>query len=161
MPGLWRIAQRILFFAGLWLVLTGADVGAMAYGLVPVALATWMSLWLLPVGGRLRMGFGALLMLPMFVSRAVAGGIDVACRALSRGQNLDPAILRFPLRHREGGVPVLMAYILAGLPGSLTVNVEDGCIILHVLDPAMATPEMVAALEDRVSAILRQEEADG
>lgn len=152
---LWRIVQRFLVFAGLWLVLTGADVEAVPYGIVPVALVTWMSMWLLPVGWRWRMGFGALRILPTFVWRAVAGGVDVAKRALSPGQNYNPAILRFPLRHGDGGVPVLMAYILTGLPGSLTVNVEDGHMILHVLDPAMASPEMVAALEDRVAAMLR------
>lgn len=159
-PGrFWLITQRVLLFAGLWLVLTGAEIDALPYGALLVVLATWMSIWLLPVGGRLRMGFGAVWMLPMFMVRAIGGGVDVARRALLPGQRLDPTILKFPLRHREGGVPVLMAYILAGLPGSLTVDIEDGHIILHVLDPAMATPEMVAELERKVGTVLGQEMA--
>lgn len=154
---LWLIIQRVLLFAGLWLVLTGGVAAALPYGALLVVLATWMSIWLLPVGGRRRMGFGAVWLLPMFMLRAIGGGVDVARRALLPGQNLEPAMVKFPLRHREGGVPILMAYILAGLPGSLTIDIEDGHIILHVLDPAMATPEMVAELERKVETVLGQE----
>lgn len=141
-----HVAKRMLLFGGLWLVLTGFEIGALPHGAVLTGLATWMSCWLLPPGPRLRIGLRSVLLLPAFLVRAMTGGFDVARRAFAPRLDLDPALVRVPLSH-GGGVTVMTAYILSGLPGSLAVDIEDGEIVLHVLAPHMATPEAVAGIE--------------
>ncbi|WP_185961306.1 Na+/H+ antiporter subunit E [Telmatospirillum sp. J64-1] len=148
------ILPRTAFFMLAWVGLTRAEPGALLPGALVVAAVVVLSLRLLPPR-PLSLPSVHLLPLAGFAAReAVLGGWDVAWRALLPGQRLDPAMFRYRLRYPHGRSVLPMAYLLSALPGTLTVEVEDGELEIHVLDRGQDVQAMLADLERRLAAAL-------
>jgi multicomponent Na+:H+ antiporter subunit E len=135
-----------------WAVAEGAGTG---WGLAPVvvAVAVASSLWLQPPGGpapRLRAVPGFLV---WFVRKSVAGGVDVARRAVRRPVDVSPGVLVLPVRLPPGWPSVVLADAVSLLPGTLAVRLHtrQACLALHVLDLGTDVATDVAALEQRVA----------
>jgi multicomponent Na+:H+ antiporter subunit E len=123
---------------GFWVVLgdparvTGADLGM---GLVAATLATWASLALLPPAPT-RRRYGALALLVWrFLGQSVAGGVDVALRALAPRPRLKPGYIAYPVRLPEGPARAGFAAFTSLVPGTLPVGSDtEGRLIYHCLD---------------------------
>lgn len=146
-------ATRVAVLAGLWwAVAEGSTTGW--YLAVPVVLlAAGVSLWLQPPGS----GAPRLRALPSFavwfVARSVAGGVDVARRALRRRVDVAPGIIDVPVWLPAGLPLVTLADAVSLLPGTLAVEPLDGALRLHVLDVGLPVTEQLAALERRVGEV--------
>jgi len=149
--------RRFIFYfilmAVLWTVLSGASLRTWWFGL-PVAIAvSLISIKLLPPEGRLWSLKSILLFVPFFIRQSVAGGIDVARRALHPQLPLKPEFLHYSMRLPEGPARVFMACIINLLPGTLTAELGDGRLQVHTLDKELNTEQKLAAIEDRVAVL--------
>ena len=131
--------QLAVLLAVLWLALTGlTDV---FFGLVAVVLALAASIWLAPMQLTRFSLPGLARFLPFFVAQSVAGGLDVARRAL------DPAL---PLAIHD--CPYRLTLLPAGqartvfigtvslLPGTLARDLDGDTVWVHSIagDPTAA-----------------------
>src|SRR5258705_12353889 len=85
--------SRAAGFFGFWLVLTGADAGDLAAGLVAAAAATWASLRLMPAQQWSLRPINLAKFALHFLRQSIAAGIDVAWRALDPRLELRPGFV--------------------------------------------------------------------
>jgi multicomponent Na+:H+ antiporter subunit E len=148
-----RSVLRLIFFTAIWIVLTRADGDAWAIGAPAVLLATLASLqlrsrvywhWRLP---------GVLRFIPYFLWHSLLGGIDVTRRALHPSLPLDPALVYHPLRLAPGPARVFLANTINLLPGTLSAELADGWLIVHLLDARLSNVMELQRVEEHVAAL--------
>ena len=163
-PRWWHLlasaARRLVVFFLLWWAISEGDLTMLAYAVVvvPVAVATSMVLVPRPTGhgaapGWLRRGWALVLLTGWFLRRSVAGGVDVARRALGVRVDLDPGYVHCPMRLPPGAGRIAVADLMNLMPGSLSVILTDEGLTLHVLDTSLPIPATVADLEERVAQV--------
>lgn len=169
-----RRAVRGAALAAVWIVLAGISGEALAAGAVLVPLAVLLSLRLLPDGVPVRFG-RVLALLPHFVARSLAGGIDVAWRAFHPRLPIKPGWVELPSRlHDVGRVAVggelslmpgtLVAGSLAAgsqaacsqAAGSQAAGSQDRVLLVHVLDMDQDVEPALREEERRVERTLGQ-----
>lgn len=72
--------------------------------------------------------------IPFFLKRSLLGGLDVSRRALTPALPLAPVLIRDPLRTPEGLPRWVAITTISLLPGTLSADIEDDCLLVHVLD---------------------------
>jgi multicomponent Na+:H+ antiporter subunit E len=145
---------RLLFFTFLWWVLTQGDFYTWWFGLIMIVIATVVSLAIQPPT-RWR-AIGLIRFIPFFIRQSILGGIDVARRALSPAMPLDPGMVEFPLRATDPTSRVVIAATMSLLPGTVSVELRDATIRLHVLDRAMPVEQTLRQLEERAIGLVTQ-----
>jgi multicomponent Na+:H+ antiporter subunit E len=93
--------------------------------------------------------------LAFFVVQSLAGGIDVLRRAVLPGRTVEPRLVEIALRVPAGVPQLMVAGVASLLPGTLSTELDEGRLVLHVLDHRIDGVPKVRALEDRVAAMLR------
>jgi multicomponent Na+:H+ antiporter subunit E len=137
------LTRAALFFA-FWLAISGWKAVDLPVGLAAVAGATWASLALLPPRGA-RIRFGALVALAAsFVRGSVAGGFDVARRALRPQLDLCPGFVTAPLRLPPGNARNAFSALASLMPGTLPVGTDGNSLLVHGLDVAQPIAEALA-----------------
>ena len=149
---------RGLLLGVVWWALVEGDAAVLGYGLVLVPLAVATSVALVPPapsrGAPLRRGRAAVGLLGWFLWQSLLGGADVGRRAVRRPVDLDPGLEVYPWRTADPTARVLVAGLNGLMPGTLSVDLEETCLRLHVLDRAVDTRAQLAELERRVAAVL-------
>ncbi len=148
------IIQRGLVYLGLWILLIGVDPLDLAVGILAAAVATWVSLRLLPPGTHpvrpaLLPGF-----MLHFLWQSVRAGVDVARRAFSPGLPLQTGFVPYPTSYRRGPGRNAFASISSLLPGTLVVNEDDQGLLYHCLDLSQPVDADLTAEEARISRLL-------
>lgn len=144
-------APRAALLAVGWWVLTDGSPGSWVFGVPTIVGATLVSVALLPGGGRRPSPAGLAHFVPFFLWQSLAGGWDVALRALRPGRPLSPALLDYTLRLPEGTARAFMAGVISLVPGTLTVGLGDGRIRVHLLTDDPRALETLRELESRVA----------
>jgi multicomponent Na+:H+ antiporter subunit E len=134
------VTRAALFFA-FWLAISGWKATDLPVGLAAVVGATWTSLALLPPQGA-RIRFGALAALALRGS--VAGGFDVARRALRPELDLRPGFVTAPLRLPPGNARNAFSALASLMPGTLPVGMDEDSLLVHGLDVAQPIAEDLA-----------------
>jgi multicomponent Na+:H+ antiporter subunit E len=137
---LWR---GTAFFM-LWMLLVQSVKPAdLAVGLLASAVATWVSLRLLPPSsGSLHLG-RLLALMPHFAWESVLAGVDVARRALSPRMALSPGFVTCPLSLPPGFARNTFATITSNLPGSVATGEVRGDLVYHCLDTTAPVVEQL------------------
>jgi multicomponent Na+:H+ antiporter subunit E len=132
----------------LWIVLIRSVQPAdLAVGALTVAVATWVSLRLLPPDAG-RVNFGALAArLPRFLWQSVRAGFDVARRAFDPRLPLAPGFVTYRPGCPRGLARNTFATITSLLPGTVPVADDADGIIYHCLDTAQPVLEELATEE--------------
>jgi multicomponent Na+:H+ antiporter subunit E len=128
------VIARWLGFLVLWVILSGTAVIDLVVGATTAAAAAWASLHLLPPARR---GFRPLALARLvlrFFRQSVAGGVDVAMRALAPALPLWPGFVRCPLQLAPGSAQSAFCAYSSLLPGTLVAGSEPGVLCLHCLD---------------------------
>ncbi len=146
-----RLLERAAVFAAVWWVVAEADPESWLFGAPFVLLATVASLKLTPSRGWRIRPLGALRYAAFFVHQSVAGGFDVALRAVRPSLPLDPEVLRYGLRLEPEHARVLLADTISLLPGTLSSGIEEDTLTMHVLDVSLPVAESMRAVEERVA----------
>ncbi|MFN3545233.1 MAG: Na+/H+ antiporter subunit E [Thiobacillus sp.] len=147
---LWRGA----LFALLWWALTDGRPGSWGLGGVSVALATAASLFLLPPVETYVSRIGLARFFVFFAVQSLRGGVQVAAFALRPRLGLRPGFHELALRLPEGLGRTLLAYTLSLLPGTLSVELDDDRLCLHVLDETAPTEDEVRVVEAHIARML-------
>jgi multicomponent Na+:H+ antiporter subunit E len=145
------LARSAGLFA-LWVVLIqSAQPADLVVGAFTVAVATWVSLRLLPpAAGRIRL-VALAARLPRFLWQSVRAGIDVARRAFAPRPPLAPGLLTHPTGLPRGLARNTFATITSLVPGTVPVADDTGGILYHCLDTRQPVLEGLAT-EERVYA---------
>lgn len=150
----WLSFFRGAIFTGLWWILTEGRAGFWPIGVAGVALATLLSLQLMP-STRKRV---SIVRIPRFVAyflwRAMKGGAQVAAMAMRPRLDLHPGVVELDLRLPDQGARILLASILSLLPGTLSCGLEGKRLSLHVLDDRGPIEAEVRDAEAQVCALL-------
>ena len=88
-----------------------------------------------------------------FALRAVAGGGDVAMRAFRPCLSVAPGYRHYPLTLPDGAPRLVMANAITLLPGTLTAELRDDHLVVHMLDTRADLVAELGALERRVRAL--------
>ncbi|MHB1135978.1 MAG: Na+/H+ antiporter subunit E [Coriobacteriia bacterium] len=139
-----------------WWILTGGDLSSLSFG-VPVAIvASLISLPLAPPHHmRLRLA-GVLPYAVYFITKSVAGGVDVARRALTPSMPIDPALVEYHISLTGSAPRVVFANTISLLPGTLTARFVDDTLQVHALDATTSVHAALRELEIRVGALYGQ-----
>jgi multicomponent Na+:H+ antiporter subunit E len=146
------ISLRLLAFALLWFLIGGRSSDWLLVAVVLIA-ATAASCWLWPVAAWRWRLLPLLRFVPYFLRESVAGGIDVARRALSPRMPLRPALIEYPLGLRSEAAQVFFSWAVSLLPGSASVRLEQRRLWVHVLDSEVPLTARLRKLEEHVSAL--------
>ncbi len=149
------LVLRIALFAALWWIVTEGAAGAWVLGAPAVLLAAAVSIALLPPTSLVWSEL--LRFVPFFLAHSLQGGIDVARRALHPALPIAPGFVDYPLRLPPGLPRVIMINTMVLLPGTLSVEVVENRLTVHVLDERkdyLAEFETVESRVARLFAIL-------
>lgn len=173
--GRWRrrrpgpILGRAALFFGIWLILSAPDLGALhldplaatadlAMAVLAAAIATWVSLGVLPPGPRAwRLG-GLLALMGRFLAQSVLGGIDVARRAFHPRLPLRPGYIVFPTRLRSRHQRAVFETLTSATPGAIAAGTDaEGRIVYHCLDTRLPIAEGLARDEQQLLRLYRED----
>jgi len=123
---------RTLLFSMIWWILTNGVIDSWLVGVPAVLIATRVSLALLPAS---TWSFkGSVRFIPFFLWRSLYGGIDVAMRALHPHLPIAPGMYDHQWRLPPDMSRVFMANTVSLLPGTLSTELDDDYLRVHVLD---------------------------
>lgn len=145
---LWR---ALLATLGWWIISEGKP-SLLPIGLVAVAGAVALSLYLAPQSPPRVRPLGLLIFIGYFLGRSVMAGFDVAYRIL-RPSRVDPVLEPVALSLPPGPPRWILANTLSLLPGTLSVAFEGDVLVLHCLSPSDGRAAAVRALEERIAGI--------
>ncbi|MEA3302987.1 MAG: Na+/H+ antiporter subunit E [Pseudomonadota bacterium] len=130
--GFWKFSFRVLVFALLWWILTQGAINSWLVGAPVVLLAALASVWLLPaIPWSLS---GVVRFIPFFLWRSLYAGIDVARRALHPKLPISPGLFDYRWRLPPGLPRVFMANTVSLLPGTLSAELGEEYLRVHVID---------------------------
>jgi multicomponent Na+:H+ antiporter subunit E len=140
----------VLLYSLLWLLLSGGS--GWIFGVLialPTALLTLALGLTLPVVRAVAVpGFVA-----FFLTKLVAGGWDVALRALRPSMPLHPAWVNYSLRCTQSGQRLLLSALVGLLPGTFAARIDGDQLLVHVLDSRHPWQPVLAELEKRLMAV--------
>lgn len=149
------LLSRILLLGLLWWSLTDGEPGSWLVGVPVVLFAAFVSVRMLPAMSWSLSGI--FLFSLFFLWHSLRGGIDVAQRALHPGMPISPAMHDFRFRLPAGPPRILMANVVNLLPGTLSAEVGEDCLKIHVLDDTGTFAAELRILEQQVASVLNIE----
>ncbi len=142
-----RLFVHALTFAAIWAVL--ADGQGWGVGIPFILLAAVVSCLVAPMS-RWSLG-GLARFLPYFIWNSLRGGVDVAMRVLHPQLPIEPALVRYELRLDDAAARVMMADTVTLLPGTLSADLDDHVLVVHVLNADAPFTDVLEVLEQRVA----------
>ncbi len=148
----WRTGLiRAVLFALIWWILTDGVMNSWLIGIPAVFIAALVSIALLPPFGlSLR---GIINFIPYFVWHSLRGGVDVAWCAMHPRLPISPTLVDYNFRLPPGPSRVFMSNTISLLPGTLSIELDNKCVRVHVLDKFSAFAEELVVLERQVAAV--------
>jgi multicomponent Na+:H+ antiporter subunit E len=144
---------RTLLFIGLWWILAEGHLDGWVLGGVAVAAATLTSIKLLPPGDRPLRLAGLIRFVGFFLWNSLRGGIQVAGMALRGRVALQPGIIELSVTLPRGGTRILLVNALCLMPGTLSVDLDDTSLRLHVLDERLPVVAETRALQAAIAGL--------
>ena len=142
-------------FAALWWLLTEGNTMSWMAGIPAVALATLA--WSLAVPSTPVVWHEIFRFLPFFFVRSVLGGLDVTWRTLHPRKPLAPDLIRYPLRLPNEVSRVMLINSISLLPGTLSAELGQDYVVVHVLDKHKDYNAEFAALEEHIARLTGQQ----
>ncbi|WP_177418381.1 Na+/H+ antiporter subunit E [endosymbiont of Lamellibrachia barhami] len=142
---------RAALFALLWWILTDGAADSWLVGVPVVLFATLASLALLPPFSWSLIGIARFV--PFFFWRSLYGGADVARRALHPRLPISPDMYEHRWRLPPGLPRVFMANIVSLLPGTLSAELDEECLRIHVLYETSTFAEDLSVVEKQVAGV--------
>ena len=157
--GTWvRIAVFAALLAVVWWVLAEGEPRSWMIG-APLVLGA--SLAGLPFIKRSPTRWsisGVLRFVPYFLWGSVRGGITTAFLVLTRARTVEPVMVEYRSALPSGAALALFAGVASLLPGSLTAELRDNLLQIHVLDARIPVLSDLQELERHVAAMLVTQE---
>jgi multicomponent Na+:H+ antiporter subunit E len=127
-------AARGLGYFAFWVLLIGVEPADLLVGLATAAVATRISLVLLPPGEyRLRLA-GLPRYTWHFLWQSAVAGVDVARRAFAPDMRLQPGLVAYDCPYPRGAKRNAFASLTSLLPGTVSVRDDAHGLYYHCLD---------------------------
>jgi len=140
---------RAILFALMWWILTDGVINSWLVGVPMVLFATLVSVALLPpLSWSLT---GIVRFAPYFLWHSLYAGIDVARRALHPRLPISPGMYDHRWRLPPGLPRVFMANTVSLLPGTLSAELDEEHLYVHVLDQTGDFASELTVIEMRVA----------
>lgn len=144
---------RGLSLAALWWIVSEGQPGALLIGVGTVALATVLSIMLVPAPLPRPRIVPLIRFLPYFFVKAFLGGIDVVRRAFLPGPPLSPAFRSVSIASMSQAERISFIIIVSLEPGTLATHLRGDTLTVHVLDATMLVMEDLEELKARLALI--------
>jgi multicomponent Na+:H+ antiporter subunit E len=149
------LISRTAILAFTWWVLTQGAHDSWQVGLPAILIAIYMDYRLSPPEGN-RWSLGGLIVYALyFLKFSISGGIDVAWRAYHPRRPLNPAMVEYPLRLTSSAARSLFVCTVSLLPGTLSAELGEDTVVIHVLDVGRPFKQELQIIEDRVASIFK------
>ena len=142
---------RGILFSLMWWILTDGAMYSWLVGIPIVLIATLVSVMLMPPLSWSLLGI--MRFIPYFLLYSIRGGVDVAMRAIHPQLPISPGLLDYRFRLPPGLPRVFMANTVSLLPGTLSVELDEEILQIHVLDETGVIEEELNILENRLADI--------
>ena len=127
------VLTSVILLAGLWWIVTNGSVESWLIGLPALAGAVWASRRLGTMSGVRISLLGVVRFVPYFIWESLRGGTDVALRTLAPRVRVQPGFYRY-----HTGLHIsertFFAYCVSLLPGTLTADLQDEWLEIHMLN---------------------------
>ena len=144
-----RILGALLLFA-LWLLLSASfDVAHVAAGAFFAGVVMWLNPPR-PAWDRKLSGLAAVGYLPWLTGRILKSGFHVSRLILSPSLPISPTLIRHQTKFKSGGELVVLGNSITLTPGTITVEVEPGELVVHAIDEASSADLRDGVLDDRI-----------
>jgi multicomponent Na+:H+ antiporter subunit E len=149
-----------VLLAILWVLLTGGAVSSWVVGLPTVLLGSAVTLVLPPLPAwRWRVG-GAVRFLTYFLVQSLLSAVDVARRAVHPRCPLEPRLIAYPFSSLHGPARIFFANAVSLLPGTLSADLQDQEVLIHVLDCRQPITNDLKRLEEKVAILFGMESCE-
>jgi multicomponent Na+:H+ antiporter subunit E len=145
---------RIILFAIIWWILTAGKSASWVVGVPTVIISVFVSIALTNQSRNSWRILSIMRFVAFFAKASVRGGFDVARRVFHPRLPLNPDLVDYPLTLKKQSARILMANIISLLPGTLSVELQDKQIKVHVLDNNQDVNSELQAVESAVGALL-------
>jgi multicomponent Na+:H+ antiporter subunit E len=129
-----RLLTILVTLAALWWLITDGQPSSWMIGFPAVLIATWSYLRLNPRPGYYLSIPGLLRFIPYFLMESLRGGINVASRTLHPRLNIAPEFYRYQTGLTDRVMRVLFVNCVNLLPGTLTADLNDDWLEIHMID---------------------------
>lgn len=130
----WHTCLALAAFAALWWLLTDGETTSWIIGAPAVAAAVWSARRLSPDDARAVSLTGLLRFIPFFGWESLRGGVDVALRTLSPRMRIEPAFVAYNTALQNQSARAFFASCVNLLPGTLSADIIDDRLDVHLLD---------------------------
>lgn len=147
------VVQRLLLFGLLWWLLNNGNNLSWIVGAPAVIIAVTISFKLTAKRHWRWRPLAVLSFVPFFVFESLRGGWDVSRRVLRPSLSINPGII-FHNTQLPPGVPrMLLLNVTSLLPGTLSADLRDICLTVHVLDRDTPIAAEIKRLETRIAGL--------
>ena len=146
-----RLMTILITFAFLWWLMADGQHSSWIIGLPATLFAAWAFLRLNPKAGHYLSIIGLLRFIPFFLIESLRGGIDVASRTLHPRLNIKPGFYRYQLKLEDGLQRLFFVNCVNLLPGTLTADIHEDCIEIHLLSEDIDPEAGLSRLQEAIS----------
>lgn len=123
---------RTILFVAIWWIITEGAEDSWLVGLPVILCAVLASVVLLPPSSWSLTGF--VRFVPFFLWQSLRGGVDVASRSFHPRLPISPRLYKHSWRLMPVLPRLLMANTVSLLPGTLSAEMDEDFLLVHVLD---------------------------
>lgn len=128
------IFLRTTIFAFFWWLLNRGDHASWIIGLPFIAAAVALSIVLAPPRALRWRPLHVIGFIPVFIWESIKGGVDVTLRVLRLNMPLYPIVINYNVSLPDGLPRLLMLNVVSLLPGTLSADMHEDQLTLHILD---------------------------
>ena len=162
--------KSLLFFAGLWWLLTEGEVSSWVIGIIVVPFAAWLSLTLFKDYGltdsdpahavnktqsiRVSRLFH---FLPFFLLQSIVGGWQTAKLAIRPSMPINPGFFRYNIRLQGSSARLFFMHLVSLLPGTVSAKLEGDQLLIHALEVSPQNSSDIKICEQQVASLFSGE----
>ncbi len=153
-----RFLSAIALFA-LWMVLSASyNVAHVALGAVVAIIVVWLSPKAAPNARRFSLT-AAIAYVPWLFIRVLKSGFHVCGLILKPGLPIKPELIKHKTELSSDGELVVLGNSITLTPGTITVEVAAGELIVHAIDPSSQQDLVSGALDRKVGQLFTAKES--
>jgi len=145
-----RLLTIFITLAALWWLLSDGQPSSWIVGFPAVLIATWSYLRLNQRPGHYLSVTGLLRFIPFFLMQSLHGGFNVASRTLHPRLNIEPGFYRYQMGLTDHVMRVFFVNCVNLLPGTLTADLHDNWLEIHMIDISIDPEAELLRLEEVV-----------
>jgi multicomponent Na+:H+ antiporter subunit E len=150
-----RLLTIVVTVAALWWLIADGQPSSWIIGIPAILYASWAFVRLKPQPGIYVSLTGLLRFIPFFLIESLRGGIDVASRTLQPRLNINPGFYRHQMKLEDNVKRVFFINCVNLLPGTLTADIHEEWIEIHLLSEDINPEAGLLRLEEAVGRIFQ------